>query len=242
MSQDQEIVDLHFGRPHWDFWTPTERYVDFEGAARAGKTTPAILRVIDSCQTHPGIQWLIARWTQDATDAQLEARFRELCSPDIPVGWNAQEQYFEIATEQGPTSRIYARGLKASEDAARYSKFAGLTLAGIYVDQPEEMPEDFFPALQAQLSQPGYPHQLLLTPNPPNEESRSSTAPSGSPTCWRCSLRGTPPASRSRRTAWRRRPWTSCGSTASWSRPCRPPTGSTGVTWRSRPSPATCAA
>jgi hypothetical protein len=170
LSPDQEILDLHFSRPQWAFWTATERYVDFEGAVRAGKTTPALLKVIDSCQTHPGIQWLIARWTQDATDAQLKARFRELCSPDILLGWNAQEQYFEIATENGPSSRIYARGLKASEDAARYSKFAGLTLAGIYVDQPEEMPEDFFAALQARLSQPNQPHQFLLTPNPPNED------------------------------------------------------------------------
>ena len=82
------------------------------------------------------------------------------------MGWNAQAQYFEIATEAGPTSRICARSLKPSEDAARYSEFAGVTLAGIYVDQPEEMPEDFFAALQAHLSQPGYPHQMLLTPNP----------------------------------------------------------------------------
>jgi hypothetical protein len=88
-----------------------------------------ILKIIETCQAHPGIQWLIARWTPDATDAQLKARFRELCSPDILLGWNAQEQYFEIGTEDGPSCRIYARGLKASEDAARYSKFAGLTLA-----------------------------------------------------------------------------------------------------------------
>ena len=32
------------------------------------------------------------------------------------------------------------------------------------------MPEDFFSALQARLSQPGMPHQFLLTPNPPNED------------------------------------------------------------------------
>ena len=62
-----------------EFWTATERYVDFEGAVRAGKTTPAVLKVIYSCIEHPGIQWLIARWMQDATDAQLKARFRELC-------------------------------------------------------------------------------------------------------------------------------------------------------------------
>ncbi len=170
MTGPQDVLDLTFSTAQWAFWNATERYVDFEGAVRAGKTTPAILKVIDSCQAHPGIQWLIARWTQDATDAQLKARFRELCSPDILVGWNAQEQYFEIGTEAGPTSRIYARGLKASEDAARYVKFAGLTLAGVYVDQPEEIPYDFYTALKARLSQPGYPHQMLLTPNPPHHD------------------------------------------------------------------------
>ena len=45
------------------FWNATERYVDFEGAVRAGKTTPAVLKVIHSCLEHPGIQWLICRWT-----------------------------------------------------------------------------------------------------------------------------------------------------------------------------------
>jgi len=170
MTVPQDVMDLTFSPAQWAFWNATERYVDFEGAVRAGKTTPALLKVIDSCQAHPGIQWLIARWTQDATDAQLKARFRELCSPDIIVGWNSQEQYFEIATVAGPTSRIYARGLKASEDAARYVKFAGLTLAGVYVDQPEEIPYDFYTALKARLSQPGYPHQMLLTPNPPHHD------------------------------------------------------------------------
>ena len=170
MSSADAVVEMQFSPAQWAFWTATDRYVNFEGAVRAGKTTPAVLKVIDSCQANPGIQWLMARWTQDATDAQLKARFRELCSPDILLGWNSPEQYFDIATESGLASRIYCRGLKSSEDAARYAKFAGLTLAGIYVDQPEEIPEDFFSALQARLSQPGMPHQFLLTPNPPNED------------------------------------------------------------------------
>jgi hypothetical protein len=151
------------------FWRATERYVDFEGAVRAGKTTPAILKVLHSCQTHPGNQRMLCRWTQDATDAQLKPRFRELCPPHILLLWNPQEQYYEIQTT-GTPSRVYVRGLKASEDTARYAKFAGLTLAGIYIDQPEELPYDFYTALKARLSQPGYPHQLLLTPNPPNED------------------------------------------------------------------------
>jgi hypothetical protein len=34
------------------------------------------------------------------------------------------------------------------------SKFAGLTLPGIYVDLPEEIPQDFDAALRRDLSQP----------------------------------------------------------------------------------------
>ena len=75
MAEPHDVMDLTFSEAQWAFWTTTDRYVDFEGAVRAGKTTPAILKVIDSCQSHPGIQWLIARWTQDATNAQLKARF-----------------------------------------------------------------------------------------------------------------------------------------------------------------------
>ena len=52
----------------------------------------------------------------------------------------------------------------------RYSKFAGLTLAGVYVDQPEEIRYDFYTTLKARLSQPGHPHQMPLTPNPPHHD------------------------------------------------------------------------
>jgi hypothetical protein len=37
------------------------------------------------------------------------------------------------------------------------------------VDQAEEIPFDVFQELQGRLSQPGYPQQLMLTPNPPSE-------------------------------------------------------------------------
>ena len=53
--------------------------------------------------------------------------------------------------------------------ARRYAKFRGLTLAGIYVDQTEELPFDYHEDLKGRLSQKGYPQQLLYTPNPPQE-------------------------------------------------------------------------
>jgi hypothetical protein len=43
-----------------------------------------------------------------------------------------------------------------------------MTLAGIYNDQSEELPHDVFSEMMGRLSQSGYPHQLILTPNPPD--------------------------------------------------------------------------
>lgn len=151
------------------FWLSTERYVDLEGGVRSGKTTVAILKLAEYLTTCPGIHCLAARWTQEATDAQLKAKIKELLGP-LLLEWNSQEQYYRVRAVEGGESMLYVRGLKPSEDAARYVKIAGLTLAVVYVDQPEEMPEDFHRALQARLSQPGYPQRLIYTPNPPGHD------------------------------------------------------------------------
>ena len=162
-----ERIPFNLTLPQSQFWQSTARYLDLEGGVRSGKTTVAILKVWRILQQHPGMHALAARWTQDATDAQLKARIRELLGPAL-LHWHADEQYFDVQSDDpARPSRLYVRGLKASEDAARYSKFAGLTLALVYVDQAEELPEDFYRALQARLSQPGYPQRLVLTPNPP---------------------------------------------------------------------------
>ncbi len=44
----------------------------------------------------------------------------------------------------------------------------GMGVAGIYNDQTEELPEDFSLELRLRLRQPGFPHQLIFSPNPPN--------------------------------------------------------------------------
>ena len=56
------------------------------------------------------------------------------------------------------------RGLKAQDQQTRYAKFRGLTLARVYIDQAEEMPRDVYHELKARLSQKGYPHQIVITP------------------------------------------------------------------------------
>lgn len=140
------------------------RFVDFEGAVRAGKSTPLIWKIIDYAIRFPGIQMMLARWTDDALNMQLKPLFYKECPKELLAGWNAKEEYQSFTN----SSLVYLRSLKTSDDSSRYAKFTGLTLAVIGVDQPEELPPDIYHALKARLSQPGYPQQLLLTPNPPS--------------------------------------------------------------------------
>ena len=135
-----------------------------EGAVRSGKTTIALLKLGRYCERHPGLLAIIARWKEKDAHSQLAAKFRELYGNR--VRWNAREERFEF----GNGSAVYVRGLKPSEGSARYSRFAGLTVALGYIDQPEEVPEDIFDALKARFSQPGMPHFCLLTPNPVDDD------------------------------------------------------------------------
>ena len=41
---------------------------------------------------------------------------------------------------------------------------SGKTLAGVYVDQGEELPKDVYLELAARLSQPGFPQQIIISP------------------------------------------------------------------------------
>jgi hypothetical protein len=147
------------------FWTADETYQNLEGAVRSGKTTICLLKVGNRCETFPGLHAMISRWHEKDTNAQLKARFKELFGDRCT--WNAEEQYFEFV-QSG--SRVYVRGLKPSEGESLFSKFAGLTLGLIYLDQPEEVPFVIFEALKARLSQRGMPNELYLSPNPPDED------------------------------------------------------------------------
>jgi hypothetical protein len=51
----------------------------------------------------------------------------------------------------------------------RYGKFRGLTLARAYIDQAEEVPRDIYHELKARLSQKGYPHQIVISPQAVSE-------------------------------------------------------------------------
>lgn len=160
-----KTVRMLWNQPQTAFLKNKTRYLDFEGAIRSGKTTALVWKLINYAQEHPGIHILLTRWTQDALDAQLKPAFFDRVPRELleEKAWNASEEYVKFVNG----SRIYLRALKTSDESSRYSKVAGLTLAVIAVDQAEEVPEWMYFYLKGRLSQPGFPQQLILTPNPP---------------------------------------------------------------------------
>src|SRR3990167_5365309 len=140
--------------------------LDVEGAFRASKTTICLWREFNALKDNPGLSTILSRWTDDATFGLLRPVWRAILDQaGESVAWNGVEGYDEFSNG----SRAFVRGLKASEQTSRYAKFRGLTLSRAYVDQAEEIPRDIYQELKARLSQNGYPHQMVISPNSVDE-------------------------------------------------------------------------
>lgn len=164
---DGEVVTMRWRGAQYDALTDETRYLDIEGAFRAAKTTIGLWKELNAALKYPGIRILLCRWTDDATFGILRPVWRAICDKaGVPLRWHSDEGYDELPNG----SRVYIRGLKASEETNRYGKFRGLTLARVYLDQAEEVPHDVFLELKARLSQPGFPQQCVITPNPPSDD------------------------------------------------------------------------
>jgi len=159
------VVQMRWRGPIAEFLADPTPEIDLEGALSSGKTTACLWKVFNSLHDHPGIHWWIGRYGDGETQTKIRPAFEQVCQTagSIPT-WNAKELAYEFANG----SRCYAYGLKSPDALSRYSKMRGMGVAGIYNDQTEELPEDFSLELRLRLRQPGFPHQLLFSPNPPN--------------------------------------------------------------------------
>lgn len=153
--------------PIADFLRDTSPEIDLEGALSSGKTTACLWKVFNSLH-HPdqhGIHWWIGRYGDGETQTKVRPAFEQVCQEagSIPR-WNAKELSYDF--DNG--SKCFTYGLKSPDALSRYSKMRGMGVSGIYNDQTEELPEDFSLELRLRLRQPGFPHQLIFSPNPPN--------------------------------------------------------------------------
>ena len=173
MNSTSPEVRVVFKHTLAHFMEDTTRYLDLEGAFRCGKTTACCYKVAKSCVDNPGINWLICRWTDSDTHGILKPVWRNvLTSLGVVVQWDASEHcdiFPNGPDETNPYqggSRVYIRGLKPQTETSRYGKLRGMTLAGVYNDQTEELPYDVYLELKGRLSQKNQPHQMILSPNP----------------------------------------------------------------------------
>lgn len=166
MSVAEAELRMVWRGPVADFMTDRTRHLDLEGAIRSGKTTAALWKVLNSVCASPGMHWLICRFSDEDTRTKLKPVWEKIClDAGVPVQWNAQFKYYEAPNG----ARVYCFGIKAQDLTMRYAKFRGITLASIYNDQTEELPFDIYEELTGRLSQVGYPQQIVLTPNPTDE-------------------------------------------------------------------------
>jgi hypothetical protein len=174
VSPNARQVDFFWNKPQSRFLQiraiidGATEYVDLEGAVRAGKSTPAAAKLGTYAVEYPKIHMAATRWTQESLDAQIKPLWRSTAQQmGLHVEWHGDEQYDEIVPYG---SRVYLRGLKPADDIARLGKLAGLTLAVLWIDQPEEVEFDIIQGyIPARLSQKGYPLEAWFTPNPPGQ-------------------------------------------------------------------------
>lgn len=161
----ERIVRMVWKGPISRFLRDPTPEIDLEGALSSGKTTACLWKVRTSTIEHPGIDWFIGRYGDGETQTKLKPAFEDVCrlSGEVPT-WDSKSLAYRF--QNG--SRVFSFGLKAPDHLSRYAKVRGLGVAGIYVDQTEEVPGDMGLELRARLRQPGFPHQLIFSPNPPN--------------------------------------------------------------------------
>ncbi len=167
------MINLEFRGKHQEFLEDTTPEIDLEGALASGKTIVALWKELKFLLAFPGIWTFITRWSEDDVHTLLRPEFERLLRlREIDWAWNSKEKAYEFPNH----SRCFAFGLRTSEidPIRRYGKIRGLPVSRIYVDQAEQLPDDFplelrrrlRPNIEARVRGEHYPTQLTFTPNP----------------------------------------------------------------------------
>jgi hypothetical protein len=155
-----------------------KRLICFEGAIRLGKSWGALILVWCLALAFPGIKILIARWKQEDVDGTLTEVWQSvsgLFPKRAQPRWDAAMHAYIFPND----SIVYKKSLKSAEGEARDSKWRGMTLAVIVIDQFEECPKYVWSDIKGRLSQNKhaktnapfrYPLHLILLLNAIDED------------------------------------------------------------------------
>lgn len=162
---------LSFHGIHQQILDDETEEIDLEGARMSAKTWTLSEKVRRSCLKYSGIWWLACRYSGAETDNQLRPQLTEVCRRQgTELEWHDDESAYWLPERDGKVSKIFCFGLRAQSKDQRYAKIRGSGFAGVWIDQAEELPEDIGTEVRALVRQPGFPHQLIFSPNPPSED------------------------------------------------------------------------
>lgn len=164
-------MPLEFRGTHLEVLEDTRPQIDLEGARYSGKTYLICAKVILSCLKHPGIIWLVCRYSDDTTRKLLKPIFQRIAQMyGVELEWDEDASAFWFPTVNGKRSKVQVHGLRAQSIMDALSKVRGLDVAGVWNDQTEELPQAIAEELVFATRQSDYPHQVIFSPNPPSED------------------------------------------------------------------------
>ena len=153
---------------------PTAEEVLFTGSIRGGKTQAACYQIFKWALTHGGT-YLIARATypelRDSTRKvflQGDGGMPPTCPPELVESFNKVENVLLVKRPGGqPPGEIIFRAIQEHG----LGKVRNITLAGVFIDQLEELDEgaageELYQELVGRLSDPAGPRKLLAAANP----------------------------------------------------------------------------
>ena len=164
-------MSLQFTGIYQTFLDDETPEIELEGARYSAKTWTCCEKVRRKALKYPGIEGLICRFANEETKTKIIPEFRKICAlQGTELQWDNNERCFLFPEVGGKQSRVYAYGLKTQSMTEALAKVRGLSVAFAWVDQAEELPQAVSEEIRFGLRQPGYPHQLIFSPNPVGED------------------------------------------------------------------------
>jgi hypothetical protein len=163
--------------PQVEILEAQERIILVEGSPRSAKSWGVAFKIWMLCWQHAGIQIFYCRYKDEDVFGQLRDLWLKVCEffPEyLQPKWSAAEGAYDFPNG----SRVYMRSLKVSTEALLHSKYKGLTLAVVVIEEASEVLERNFKGLKERLSQSRtpkgdpypYPLQVILVTNCVDED------------------------------------------------------------------------
>ncbi len=173
-----DIKNIELNPSQQEFLTCWKRFLAFMGGVGNGKTTIGVIKCIEICMRFPNSRGVIARKSWPSLESTTMEEFFTLCPPDLldPKGTRRSAGSPQAKFKNGSVVLFRHLDDKGSSTAGKsstvYQRLSNLNLNFAFIDQVEEVPEQWLNLFRTRLRRVVHddqgrqcPHQLMLTGN-----------------------------------------------------------------------------